>query len=59
MHVCVCLRETDLDAICFIEWWAADGVGDECGTRQSVSAGKLHAVGDPPLPRLQTQHLYR
>lgn len=55
----MCLCETDLDTLCFIERRAAEGVGDERGTRQGVSAGKLHAVGHPRLSRLQTQQLCR
>lgn len=54
--MCVCVQDSDLHTLCFIEGRAAEGVGDESGTGQRVRAVKLHAVGHPILPRLQTSN---
>lgn len=53
---CVCLQDSDLHTLCFIERRAAEGVGDEGGTGQRVHAVKLHAVGHPGLSWLQTSN---
>lgn len=40
---CVCVNAY-LRALCFIEGWAAEGVGDEGGPREGIRAVELHAV---------------
>lgn len=54
LRTCVCVQDSDLHTFCFIERRAAEGVGDKSGTGQRVRAVKLHAVGHPGLPWLQT-----
>lgn len=40
----VCVQDADLHTLCLVEWWAAEGVGDERRSGQSVRAVELHAV---------------
>lgn len=45
LSTCLRVREcTYLRTLRFVERWTAEGVGDECGPRQSICAFELHAV---------------
>lgn len=51
---CACVNAY-LGALCFIEGWAAEGVGDERGPREGIRAVELHAVRHPRPSRLETR----
>lgn len=53
------MLHADLHTLSFVERGAAEGVGDECGSGQSVCTVKLHAVGHPGLPWLKTQQQHQ